>query len=78
MSLKEMNALVRDELKHIPDWPEPQNFLRMAYAALRKNSLGKKARGVKTREQVLRESIDSVKQSNPDWSPQYDREYFKM
>lgn len=77
MTLKEMNAIVADELEHIPNWPEPQNDLRMFYAMLRKQSLGRKAVGVKSREDVLRESIAIVKKTNPNWSAEFDRDYFK-
>jgi hypothetical protein len=78
MTLKEMNAIVSEELKHIPDGPEPQNMLRFAYSAGRKNSLGKNARGQKSREDVLRESIAIVKNQVPTWAEQFDREFFKL
>jgi hypothetical protein len=78
MTLKEMHAIVAEDLKHIPDWPEPQNMLRYTYSSLRKHSLGKKARGQKSRDDVLRESIAIVKKSNPDWAERYDRDYFEV
>lgn len=78
MTLKEMNMVVGEELKHIPKWPEPQNILRMVYADLRKHSLGKKARAPKSREEVLGESIAIVKKTNPTWAEQFDRDYFKV
>jgi hypothetical protein len=78
MTLKEMNAVVGQELEHIPTWPEPQNMLRFTYAALRKNSLGKRARAVKSRDDVLRESIAIVKKTNPQWAEQFDRGFFKV
>jgi hypothetical protein len=78
MKLQEMNSVVANELEHIPNWPEPQNHLRMVYAALRKNSLGRKARGPKSREEVLRESIAIVKKDSPTWAEQFDRDYFKV
>jgi hypothetical protein len=78
MKLQEMNSIVADELEHIPKWPEPQNMLRMVYADLRKNSLGKKAHWPKSREEVLRESISIVKKNSPSWAEQFDRDYFKV
>jgi hypothetical protein len=78
MTPKEINRLVGYELKHIPNWPELQNMLRFVYAALRKISLGKKARGVKSREDVLRESIPIVKKTNPNWMEQFPPGFFKV
>jgi hypothetical protein len=78
MKLAEMNAIVSDELKHIPEYPDPQNILRFTYAALRKSSLGKRAQVRLCREDVLRESVAIVKNTNPNWTEQFDREFFKM
>jgi hypothetical protein len=78
MKRQEMNTILADELKHIPKWPEPQKMLRFVYAALRKNSLGKKARGLKSREAVLSESVAIVKKTNPQWAEQFDRDYFNV
>lgn len=78
MTLQDMNRLVGQELEHIPNWPEPQNMLRMVYAMSRKRSLGKKARVAKSRDDVLRESIAVVKKERPDWTELFDRGYFKI
>ena len=78
MTLKEMNTIVAEELEHIPNWPEPQNMLRMLYAAKRKHSLGKKARVPRSRAEVLQESIAVVKKENAEWTEQFDREFFKL
>jgi hypothetical protein len=78
MTLAEMNRMVGEELEHIPNWPEPQNMLRMTYAMLRKISLRKKTADVKSRHDVLRESIASVKETNPDWQEQFDCKFFSL
>lgn len=78
MTVHAMNSIVTAELAHIPDWPEPQNALRMLYAAKRKHGLGKKAVRVQSREEVLQESIAFLKKDNPDWTEQFDREFFKV
>ncbi len=78
MTRYEMNNIVGEDLKHIPKKPEPQNLLRMTYALMRKQSLAKQARGIKSREDVLRESIAFVKKSNPQWTAQFDPGYFAI
>jgi hypothetical protein len=73
-----MNAIVAEELEHIPRGMEPQNMLRYTYASLRKSSLGKNAATRKSREDVLRESIAIVKKVDATWQPQFDRDFFKL
>jgi hypothetical protein len=78
MNLREMNAVVSDELGHIPKSPEPQNMLRVVYSSLRKHSLGKKAQVPQTKEHVLQRSIAIVKEKNPAWNESYDRDFFRL
>jgi hypothetical protein len=76
--LKEMRELVNKELKHIPRGNMAQNLLRMYYQPSRMHSLGKKAKNNKTKEEVLLESIKAVKKEFPEYTPQYDTEFFKV
>ena len=78
MDLGSMNAVVSAELEHIPSRPEPQNMLRLVYSSLRKNSLGKKAQTIQSKENVLRAAIEVVKQMNPTWDGAFDREFFRL
>ncbi len=75
---KEMIEQVNMELKYIPRGNEPQNRLRMYYQPLRLNSLGKKAKTNKTKEDILLESIEAVKGDYPEYTPEYDTEFFKV
>ena len=73
---KQMREKVLSELKHIPDWPQPQKELRMAYWMRRMHSLGKKMKMRKTAKEILEESINGLRESYPDFSFQYDQEFF--
>jgi len=75
-TLKKMLERVKEELKHIPDWPEPQNKLRMIYQTRRMNSLGKKAVTKQTPKEVLKKSISDLKKDYPDFQPKYDEDFF--
>jgi hypothetical protein len=77
MKKSEMDAKVKAELDHIPEWPgDHQSELRYVYAARRKHCLGKKADRPKTPGEVLHECIDSLSQNNPDFRAEYDKEFF--
>jgi len=76
--LKEIREQVKKELEHIPRGNLPQNELRMCYWPLRMNSLGKKAKNIETKEDILKRSIESVKKEHPDFIPQFDRNFFKL
>jgi hypothetical protein len=75
--LKEMRKRVLEELEHIPDWPEPQNELRLIYWRRRMRSLGGKAKERKTAKEVLMESIKRLRESYPNYEPVYDKGYFE-
>ena len=76
--LKQIREEVKKELEHIPRGNQPQNELRMYYWPLRMNSLGKKAKNNATKEDVLKQSIESVKKDYPDFAPQFDDKFFKL
>ena len=79
MELHEMREQVLAEMDHIPKHPKQhQSDLRMAYWLMRMHSLGKKAKKKKTPGQVLRESIESVRQRHPDFEPKYDAKFFRL
>jgi hypothetical protein len=77
MHLADMRAKVRAELAHIPDWPAPQRELRMVYWSMRMASLGRKRQVVGTALDVVRQSIESLKDRHPDHTFQYDEAYFR-
>lgn len=74
--LKKMQEKVKEELKHIPDWPEPQNELRMIYQTRRMHSLGKKVISKQTAKEVLKECISDLKPKHPDFQFLYDENFF--
>lgn len=76
--LIEMRVKVKSELEHIPKGNFIQNELRMFYWSDRMRSLGKKAKSEKTKEEVLRESIDFLRKDHQDFEPDYDKKFFKM
>ena len=73
---KKMQEKVKEELKHIPDWPEPQNELRMIYQTSRMRSLGKKAERKQTAKEVLERCISRLKDDYPDFHFLYDENFF--
>ena len=74
--LAKMRNIVEEELKHIPRGDLNQNFLRQTFAALRMNSLGRKAQYPNSRQAVLKASIDLMKKTYPDFKPTYDKPFF--
>ncbi len=74
--LGKMRETVQEELKHIPGDNPGQKRLRQVYWMLRMNSLGKKSAGNQSKEDILRESIKTTKQSLPDFKPNYDKTEF--
>ncbi len=76
--LKEIREQVKNELEHIPRGNQPQNELRMYFWPLRMNSLGKKAKNNETKEDVLKKSIEEVKNDYPDFIPQFDEKFFTL
>jgi hypothetical protein len=76
--LKEMREQVKGEMEHIPRGSSLQNMLRLYYQPLRMNSLGKKAQIDATKEDILLQSIDAVKEEHPEFIPQYNTKFFIM
>jgi len=74
--LKTMQERVKEELEHIPDWPDPQGELRMIYNTRRMRSLGKKATSKQTAKEVLKECISDLKPKHPDFQFLYDEDFF--
>ena len=74
--LKKMQEKVKEELKHIPDWPEPQGELRMIYQARRIHSLSEKVVPKQTAKEVLKECISDLKPKYPDFQFLYDESFF--
>jgi len=75
--LKEIRGKVKEELDHIPRGNEAQNMLRMVYWNARLNSLGKKPR-FRSKEECLNYAIGLVRETYPEFEPQYDREFFEL
>lgn len=71
-----MTNIVNRELAHIPQGEKHslQNFLRFAYNALRRKHLTLR----KTRDETLKELVDKIKNVYPEFTPQYDEDYFKI
>ena len=74
--LKQMREVVLKELEHIPNWPEPQKELRMVYWRRRMHSLGRKVNKKETAKEVLEESMNLLKRDYPNFSFEYDEEFF--
>ena len=73
--LNKMKEQVKNELTHIPRGTLEQNFLRMYYWPLRMRSL-KGGTEHKTKKQVLQDCIDMARKDNPNFKPDYDRDFF--
>ena len=73
---KKIQEKVKEELKHIPDLPKPQNELRMIYQTRRMSSLGKKAERKQTAKEVLERCISRLKDDYPDFHFLYDENFF--
>jgi len=74
--LKKMREKVKNELEHIPDWPEPQSELRMIYNASRMHSLGDKVVHKQTAKEVLEGCISRLKENYPNFQFKYDEYFF--
>lgn len=75
--LRAMRELVKGELEHVEKGNMLQNELRMIYWVSRMHSLGRKAESVQSKEEVLKGSIEFIKREHPDFTPQYDKRFFK-
>jgi len=74
--LKEMRETVKEELKFIPRRNFDQNMLRQAYWSLRLHSLGERADGVSSKEEVLVEATKLVRKDSGSFCPYFDSKFF--
>ena len=74
--LKKMQEKVKEELKHIPDWPEPQGELRMIYQTRRMHSLSEKVKTKQTAKKILEDCISRLKDDYPDFQFNFDEDFF--
>lgn len=74
----EIEKIVGPELEHIPRGSRgsSQNMLRMLYNMLRRHNLALPGTP-QTKEAVLREAINAVREEDPDFTPDYDKDLFK-
>ena len=72
-----MLELTRRELAHIPDWPQHQRALRMAFWNLRLNSLGKKAEYPDDPLAVVEAAIRMTEAHYPGETFEYDQSFFQ-
>ena len=73
----EIETTVSAELEHIPRGARgsSQNMLRMLYNMLRRHSL---ATGIpQTKEEVLRAAVNAVREEDPEFTPEYDKDFFE-
>lgn len=77
MTRREMLDITRRELAHIPDWPEHQRALRMAFWNLRLNSLGKKAEYPDDPLAVVEEAVRITRKTYTSEPFEYDRAFFE-
>lgn len=77
--VEKMRERVKKELEHIPRGVKgsSQNLLRSAYWMKRMNSLGKDPK-YKSKEEVLKASINTIKRRSPSFTPEYDTEFFEL
>ena len=76
--LKLMRSIVSEDLEHIPRFGFEQNLFRQLYAALRMNSLGRKAQYPDSKTEVLKACVKHYKKTNPDFKPRFDEVYFGL
>ena len=74
--LRQMRNIVSEDLEHIPRFGFEQNMFRQLYAALRMNSLGRKAQYENSESEVLKACVKEYKKKKPDFKPKFDEKYF--
>ncbi len=75
MNQKEMNDIVKEELRHIPKGYGPRHgWLRFYYNRRRRHDLSKG----RTKEETLQHCIDEIKEQDPNWHPEFDATFFKI
>ena len=74
----EIETRVSAELEHIPRGARgsSQNMLRILYNMLKRHSLTLSAIP-QTKEEVLREAVNAVREEDPDFTPEYDKDFFE-
>ena len=76
MNQQEMTDIVSEELTHISRGSGVlRGWLRTYYNRRRRQDL---SIGNITKEETLAQCINEIKKESPDWSPEYDVEYFKI
>ncbi len=75
MKKSKLNAILKEELEHIPRGyrGSEQNILRAAYNIRRRNLARAENSPAK---QSLRAAIAAVKRDNPEFIPEYNKEFF--
>ena len=73
-----MRAKVSEDLEHIPRFGFDQNMFRQLYAAVRMNSLRRKAEVQDSKTEVLRVCVKHYKKTNPNFKPKFDEKYFEV
>ena len=75
MNRGQRNNQVTEELKHIPGESSDQNMLRASYHNTRRHDLGRNP--ALSSKDALRKAIESVRQHNPDFQPDFDKDFFQ-
>jgi hypothetical protein len=78
MTPEEMNAIVQEDLKHIyyGSHGSPQKMLHGAFAQCRQAQLGANGDPSRTRGEVFREAVTSIRTNHADFQPDYDHDWF--
>ena len=73
-----MNNTVQAELENIyrGDKGSPQNTLRVYYNDVRRHDLAQK--NPKGHNAILKDGIAFIKKNNPDFKPNYDKDFFSL
>jgi len=74
MKRAEINEIIKQELEYIPKGSKGsiQNRLRFKYSASRRKGITKG----KSRQECLKETIDQLKENNPGFQPEFDKNFF--
>jgi len=77
MKREELNKKVTEELEHIPKdlRGSTQNELRMLYNLIRRRELGQNP--ASSAKGSLLKAIETLRKDKPDFSPIYDRDFFR-
>jgi len=83
MSFKQKLKMLDEECNHIPEGEEgsSQGELRKVYREIRTRGMGVGIMGAKeskTKEECLKDAIETVRRNHPDLDPKFDRGFFKI